>query len=103
MKKVTLMLILAVSAIMIAGCDTTGDILKTSESTRAQYTCQDTDNGRTYDLAGEVSGNIGRKGTYTYTDYCEDWRHVREYYCGGSTPLNERYTCMNGCENGRCI
>ncbi len=103
MKKEILIALFVIGAIFIVGCDTTGDILKTSESTRAQYTCQDTDGGFNYEELGTVSGNEGRRGSYQYTDTCLDQTRLKEWYCQGSIAEFDQYRCQGGCENGACL
>ncbi len=84
---------------------------KTSPGTCIE--CTDSDGGKDY-YGGK---NYYVKGTVTendndYTDFCEDGRKIREYFCSDKDINSDgtiihtdsiRYDCPNGCQDGACI
>jgi len=94
--KYTLPVLFFASLIFIAGCDVTGDFVYIGR------TCFDTDNGRTYDVAGKVTLN-----TREYIDSCTSSGKITEYYCRGTHLLGTANApCSivgkSGCFQGEC-
>ncbi len=98
MKKEILILVLAISAIVIVGCQTTGEVLKSSSG----YECYDNDNGFNTDTAGKVYGSTTRHGNFDNPDYCLDERRLVENFCSGNQARFEIYHCSGTCVNGAC-
>lgn len=66
-------------------------------------TCQDSDDGKTYDKKGYVSGINNTGENYNYYDGCHDQNTLSEWYCEGNTPkIEAMHVCSYGCENGAC-
>jgi len=67
--------------------------------------CTDTDNGKDYYTAGQVTGfNVDHTQTSTIPDVCSDTNIVRERFCGeDGTIQTTHFTCPNGCKDGACI
>ncbi|MEJ2210702.1 MAG: putative metal-binding motif-containing protein, partial [Anaerolineae bacterium] len=69
-------------------------------------TCNDSDGGLTYDVAGHVEG-VGATGySYWRDDTCladDLGGYVKEWYCGGTTALPKSYACPYGCDAGACL
>lgn len=59
--------------------------------------CADSDNGLNTDTKGLVS----YKGV-VHVDYCEGEK-IMENYCDDGKKGTLEITCINGCDNGRCI
>jgi len=87
------------SIVYISGCDVTGDFVYTFRST----TCVDSDDGKTFDVAGKVTLN-----TLEFYDRCTSTDSVREYFCQGihkkgiaNAPCS--IVGKSGCLAGKCI
>ncbi len=73
--------------------------------------CVDSDNGKNYFVAGNVSG-YDNDVSFSNFDVCIDADLLTEYFCGNKNqdydPLNEVISCGNqsnstGCSAGRCV
>ncbi len=76
--------------------------------------CDDTDitpiypDGRNYYLRGTVSGIYAgfEYGGPDYTDACQDYRYLNEWFCNNTTRNLETHACSIGtyyCSNGECV
>lgn len=68
----------------------------------ATLPCKDTDSGKNYDVAGNVTDGL----SILYVDDCEDKRFLLERYCSNGnkgTGMTEEYMCHDECSNGACI
>lgn len=63
-------------------------------------TCNDSDDGHNYYLAGNITGQMVSGPNY---DFCADNATLREVFCQDSLGYPETYDCPSGCENGACI
>jgi len=87
------------SIIYLSGGGITGDYIYSYSS----RTCDDSDEGRTYDVAGKVTLN-----TKEYYDQCDDTEHITEQSCKSSNRLDTVHAPCSivgktGCLAGRCI
>lgn len=71
--------------------------------------CGDTDLGGDISTKGTISGD-DESVPFSYTDFCTDTTHIKEYYCGTKfedyAPLNYINICPPGtstCSNGACV
>jgi len=68
-------------------------------------TCTDSDNGKNYDLKGNILEYEDGLLLNMRTDYCKDNRALFEFYCDGNNLASEDYICQNGseCKDGACM
>jgi len=88
--KNTLLIGIAVLAVVLAGCnktEVTGDAVVDLEQ------CTDTDKGNDITQKGAVNGE--------FTDRCVAGILI-EYYCEDKKPVNQNYKCQNKCVDGAC-
>ncbi|MFA5175632.1 MAG: hypothetical protein WC413_00010 [Candidatus Nanoarchaeia archaeon] len=73
-----------------------------NSSIPAVNVCVDSDNGKNYNIQGNVKDTLGA----VYYDGCSDQtlypNRLAEAYCSGGNVAWDYYTCPNGCENGAC-
>jgi len=76
-------------------------------TTPTTVTCTDSDGGKSYNVAGQIVGNIGSAypaGNMTYSDSCLDNQTLVERYCSSDPSVfTQQYTCPNGCSDGACL
>jgi len=71
-------------------------------NTQQSCHCSDSDGGRNYYAAGNVSGYCN--GTFSKRDWCQDSSKLVEFFCGrDGNRYSEKITCPAGCANGRCL
>jgi hypothetical protein len=64
--------------------------------------CTDSDNGRNYEVSGNVREVLSSGETRNLYDVCTSQTALIEYYCVNSASQYETYNCPNGCINGAC-
>ena len=99
MKKsvITLIIVVAVIAIVILALGMTGQIVG-----GVPKGCIDSDGGKDYFVKGEIHYN---NRDVSYEDYCTfSGKKVNEYYCHSDNQIKSlREECENGCVDGVCI
>ena len=62
--------------------------------------CSDTDEGKNYEVAGQVVGIMDEGDNF---DYCISDTELRETFCNGTEGASEIYTCSDICLDGACV
>jgi hypothetical protein len=105
-KNVTVINKLAFIGIMMLLVFSSPEGLTVAEGAILQQTCNDSDGGLIYDVAGTVDG-IGPNGwNYSKSDVCETGAYdgyLKEFFCNGTIAWPKRYQCENGCSDGACL
>lgn len=76
--------------------------------------CQDSDLGDNSAIKGTIKGtyypitNLLQPKQFSETDYCENSKVLREYYCTEIDSINikkseKKYECLDSCREGICI
>ena len=79
-------------------------ILLASSLVTAARTCTDSDDGKTFDVQGTVTGKGARNKDYSHEDSCINTGakgRLLEWFCKGKVPKSMKKRCS--CENGACI
>ncbi len=77
----------------LAGFDENYNCINTS-------VCYETDEGKNYDVAGQVVGVMDEGENF---DSCVSDIELRETFCNGIVGTSEIYTCPDICRNGACV
>ena len=77
----------------LAGFDANYNCINTS-------VCYETDEGKNYDVAGQVVGVMDEGENF---DYCIDDKNLRETFCNGIIGISEIHTCSDICRDGACV
>tara|TARA_Y100000310_G_scaffold322858_1_gene382444 strand:+ start:777 stop:1073 length:297 start_codon:yes stop_codon:yes gene_type:complete len=67
--------------------------------TNAPLSCADSDNGRNFDIKGQVTNQEGK----VFEDNCVEKTIVKEYYCDSNAVRSTRYGCPGDCVDGICV
>jgi hypothetical protein len=74
--------------------------LPPSQPPGSEPTCQDSDSGQDYYIAGTAT-----KGPYAYNDECTELKSLKEFYCKDGMVQNVIHICDPGerCDQGKCV
>ncbi len=92
-------------AILLLTCASLATNLTSTGYSVVQYgtrSCEDSDDGKTFDTKGQVSSKTYYSSS-TKVDSCKG-KLLTEYYCSSyASPVSMTHLCENGCYDGACL